>query len=181
MIMKKVMMLATLVLLGAMTLCAQSLDGTWKADEEIKKMMDLNEEGTDMDWLMDFKGSKANLTLKVSVRDDDMSMVMAIAYDGKFSRKGNSVTTTFDKAGRKFNIVSLESSDPEMKEMLANETTRKLVYALIEEKAKEGLADSFKQIDEIVELVKTFEVKSITANKLTISIEDTEMGFDKVK
>ena len=65
--------------------------------------------------------------------------------------------------------------------MLANETTRKLVYALIEEKAKEGLADSFKQIDEIVELVKTFEVKSITANKLTISIEDTEMGFDKVK
>lgn len=176
-IMKQLFILATLMLLNVIGIQAQSLEGSWIAGEKFKEALALADEDADVDCLMDFRGGNVTLTVKVTAQKDDMTIVMAITYDGTFIRSGKNVATTIDKASRKFSILSMDSTDPETKEMLANEAMRKLVYTMIEEKAKDF--DSLDQMDEIVDLIKSFEVKSVTANKLTISVEDEEMSFNR--
>ena len=201
MIMKKMLLVATWLLLSAVSVCAQgvvkssgtnygkssssastqqSLTGSWIADQEFKDMFELKDSEVDMDFIMVFGSSSATLTVNVKAGDEDMTISMEISYDGTYSRSGQTVTTSIDKSNPKFKIISIESNDPETKEMLANETTRKLIYSVIEEQVKDSMKDDFEQIAQIADVFKKFEVVSISSQKLMISIEDTKFGFNRL-
>lgn len=179
---RKITMAALLLLLNVAGMHAQSLDGTWKAGEVFQKLLEAEMENDpdipNMELTVSFDGKKFTPKLRLQKADEEMNLDMEVWVEGACSRRGQKVDTTVDGSKCQIKILALETEDEEMKEMLKTEATRTMLYHLVEQMVKES--DALNDLASVWTLFKTFEVKSLTADKLIVTIEDYDIDFDKV-
>lgn len=182
---KKMITLAALMLL-ALGLQAQSLEGNWSMAQEW--MTKLNKEIDDSSATIDrfgmsFTDKEAKVVMVMSMESDGMSMKIAVGVPGTYKRIGNDVKCKFDAKKVEFNILDLKSDDEEIKGMLSNPSTREYLLKLINSMLEDELKKDGNDLLELADPFKDFTIKSLTSSKLEIGVEDENdsIPFDRVK
>ena len=175
--MKGLALAALLLMLNVVGMYAQKLDGTWRAGKAFQEAVANDPDVPNMDLTLTFKGNQFVPCLRMWKTDDEMSLDMELYVEGSCLRKGDKVNTFVDGTKLQLNIISLRTNDPETNELLNSEAGKKMVYALVEEGIKGEVASEF---DGVWQLLRTFKVVSQTSQKLIISVDGSEMDFDRV-
>lgn len=182
---KKMITLAALMLL-ALGLQAQSLNGNWSMAQEW--MTKLNKEMDDSSATIDrfgmsFTDKEAKVVMMMSMESDGMKMKIGVGVPGTYKRNGNNVKCNFDAKKVEINILDLQSDDEEVKGMLANPTTRESLLKLINSMMEEELKKDGNDLLELADPFEEFNIKSLTSSKLEIGVEDEKdsIPFDRVK
>lgn len=178
---KKMIVLAMMLSLAVLGASAQKLDGKWYADQAFKNLFELDEDSLQMDCVLTFDGQKIEIAMEVSESDPEIGTIkMAISLPGTYKRSGNTVTTAFEKNDLQFDIVDIQSNDPEMQELMKEGgDTRQLIVSIVKDAVKESNKEEFGQIGELADVFKQFDIVSVTDQKLVIEVEDTKLGFDR--
>lgn len=180
------------MLLNVVGLCAQSaykapnqsLNGTWKAGQELQAMLDsiIDDKSTNVGFMLAFEGqSTIAILMPIHVTTDDMTMTVDVRIPGTYKRNGQKVTTTFNKKDTEVKATSIESDDPDIKAMIKTEESRKMLLGLVNSMIKEQLTDMLDGVSEITDGFQSFTVKSQTATQLTLTLgeDDVEAIFDR--
>lgn len=174
------------VAFAMLTICmnAQEITGTWVADQDfndvVKMSMDDQAENVDVKFGMVIDETTIMATLYLTVDADGIKMKLNVGVPGVYERDGQQVTTEFNTEGTDISIVDVESNDPEMKSMLANPETKKMLFAMMEGAMKEQMGEYKSSFGDLTEAFKTFTIKSVTESKLTIEVDEIEFGFNKM-
>ncbi len=175
---KKLALAALLLMLNVVGIYAQKLDGTWKAGKAFQEAVSNDPDAPNVDLTLTFKGNKFVPCLRMSQGDDEMSLDLEVWVEGTFLCKKDGVVNTFiDGSKLQIKILSLTTTDAEANELLSTEEGRKTIYTLIEEGTKEKVVSD---LDGVWQLLRTFKVESLTSDKLVVSVDDSEMDFDRV-
>ena len=181
--MKKIFSFVVFAML-TISMNAQDITGSWIAEEDfnekVKMSMDQQNENVDVKFGMVIDKSTILAVLNLNVEADGMKMKLKVEVPGVYERDGQLVTTEFNSAGTNISIVDVESNDPEMKEMLGNPETKKMLFAMMEGMIKEQMGEYKNSFEDMTEVFKQFTIKSVTASKLTIEVEEMELGFNKM-
>ena len=181
---KKMITLAALMLL-ALGLQAQSLNGNWSMAQEwmteLNKEID-NSSGTIDRFGMSFTDKEAKVVMMLSVESDGTSMIFSLGIPGTYTRSGNSVKCKYDAQKLEINIRDLKSDDKDIKEMLSEPDTRDMLMNMMNTMMQNELKKNGTDFTEMVELFEEFEIKSLTSSKLEIGLKDNDVNvtFDRV-
>ena len=181
--MKKLLFIFTVLLMsGIGSAMAQSINGSWKANKEVKNQFEWTDDDTDVDMLLVFSGG--NMSIKVLVKSTDKEVgiiTMSYTFPGSFEKTGNKYHTTFNKEKAVFKIDDIVTTDPDMKGLMADPDSKKMILDMIESTVKKERSDNgIKDMLTICDVFEEFEVASVTSRKLELKIADTmTFGFDR--
>ena len=162
--MKKRMMFLALMLIAALGMQAQSLNGTWKTT--------LNDDEIDMDFYLTF--AQKALTMKAIIREFDPEVghiTLSVEIPGTYTCTGNTLKMKTDIKQAKVKIDKLDfvaeiadvlRGSPELKKKVSDELQKEF------EKSKEELVSDLPQNSEL-------KIESQTASKLTVRDESGEL------
>lgn len=189
--MQRMMVVALVLLLNVVAVCAQnvsasSLQGTWKMDAASKEKYGLTGETEGVDILFRFADKKdVFLAMQGAYAEDGSNIVIAFEFPGTYTLKKDKVTTRFDKSKGELKILSIESDDPDIQQMIATEESRKAFYELmssmVKEQLKDQMADVEGSVSEMLDALQVFKVVTLTANQMTLSIGNETASFERVK
>lgn len=180
--MKKIIFVfAVLWMAGIGSAMAQSINGTWKANQAFEEQFELNEDGSDIDLLLVFNGNNMDIKFFVKTEDAEVGVVIfSYTIPGTFKKNGKTYVPTFNREKAVFKVEEFVSSDPEMKEMMKDPETKKMVLTMLESSAKDGSEKDLKEAQIITEMFEEFEVVSVTAQKLELKFGgEVTYGFDR--
>lgn len=180
--MKKILFVFTVLLMSGMgSAMAQSINGSWKANKEFKDKFELTDDETNINMLLVFSGSNMSIKLIIKSTDKEVGVItMSYTIPGSFKKTGNKYHATFNKEKAAFKVDDLVSTDPEMKKMMADPDSKKMMLTMIEAMVQKESAKDFKDMLAICDVFEEFEVASVTSRKLELKIVDELMfGFDR--
>lgn len=181
-----------LLMLATMSMTAQTIDGTWVADEAFRKEMGFDKEEPAMNLMISFDKVKTKKSTKsgdfcvAMTADNDDAEIGKIGVNffipGTFNMDGTNVQTVCNAKDAQVKISQLELKDAEMKAaMAASEETRNAMFKLIEAEVKNNGAAEISQIGELATLFRVFKVKFDGNDKMNLIIGDEVIGFNRVK
>jgi len=181
-----------LLMLATMSMTAQTIDGTWAADEAFRKEMGFDKEEPAMNLMISFDKVKTKKSTKSgefcvampAVGNDDEIGTIGVNFFilGTFNMVDNNVQTVCNQNDVQVKITQLEPKDAEMKAaMAASEETRNAMFKLIEAEVKNSSAAEISQIGELATLFKVFKVKFDGNDRMNLIIGDEVIGFNRVK
>ena len=178
--MKKVISFVLMTMI-AVSMNAQDITGKWMANDEFNDELNQSagQEGVNFKLGLGIDNSTIKLSLYCNVEADGMQMVFYIGVPGVYERSGQHVTSTFDENGMELTILDLKSDDPELKEMLANEGTKTMLFAMLQDQMKEQSGELKAGINKMSETFKEFDVKSVSDTNLVIEVDGTDVNFVK--
>lgn len=165
---KKMLFIALLAILGLGSAVAQDINGRWKADEALKKVMDLKDKDLDMDIVLHFSGNALTIDLPMKGKDDEMTMSLVYSVPGTYTQTGNQVKAKFNTKKASLSVTDLQTNDPEMKAMMKTPEGKKAVLLLINSQVKESMAKDLKDLAEVTKVFESFTIEKVTATALTI-------------
>ena len=170
--------LTLLAMLAAVTMNAQSLNGTWKAGEELTQLLGSEDEsnpvkamfitidGNKMDWC--FQGEMSDETLG--------DVVFQIVFPSTFQRDGNKISDMkMQKDKAAFKVVKCGAGD----------AMAKLLENVLNEQLKKSDNNAFEGIEEMASALAegTLIIETLTDTKLKMYAEDDEdkqvLSFDR--
>lgn len=181
-----------LLMLATMSMTAQTIDGTWAADEAFRKEMGLDKEEPAMNLMISFDKVKTKKSTKSgefsvampAVGNDDEIGTIGVNFFilGTFNMVDNNVQTVCNQNDVQVKITQLEPKDAEIKAAMgASEEARDTIFKLIEAEVKKSSAGEISRIGELATLFKVFKVKFDGNDKMKVIIGDEAIGFDRVK
>ena len=171
------------VSLLTLTANAQSLDGTWVADEEFHELLSnfIDDENTEVGFGLLIDDNEINIIVTISVSVEEMSVDCAVVIPGIYSRTGDWVKCQFSNEDVDFKVLEVESDDDEIQALLNDEESHDAVISLIEGMLKENLESSFSDISEITDIFNVFTVTNQSSDTFTIETEEgAEISFISV-
>lgn len=169
-------------MMGIGSVMGQSLNGTWKANQEFKNMFELDDDdGTDIDILLVFNASDMTIKLLITSQDDEVGEIkMSYTIPGTYKKNKDTYTASFNKEKAIFKVDDLTTNDPEMKELLTDPDSKKMILTMVETMVKKESSKDFEDMLAISEVFEKFEVASVTTKKMELMIDDTmKFGFDR--
>lgn len=181
-----------LLMLATMSMTAQTIDGTWAADEAFRKEMGFDKEEPAMNLMISFDKVKTKKSEKSgefcvampAVGNDDEIGTIGVNFFilGTFNMVDNNVQTVCNQNDVQVKITQLEPKDAEMKAAMgASEEARNTIFKLIEAEVKNSSAGEISQIGELATLFKVFKVKFDGNDRMNLIIGDEVIGFNRVK
>lgn len=180
--MKKLMMTTFLLFAVVMGLHAQSMNGRWKAGQDLMEFFkDELDKKTGLNILLVFDGNKMDIKLLMEVVDEKIGLMkMSFNIPGTMKKNGKKCTATFNKKNSTLKVDDVVSNDPEVKELLQSPATKKLMLAMVEEKLNEESSSSFDDLLKITTLFENFEVISVKSQRMELNLmEAIPASFDK--
>ncbi|MBQ9679002.1 MAG: energy transducer TonB [Prevotella sp.] len=127
--------------------------------------------------------SGGNMSMKLIIKSTDMagsSVTMSYTIPGSFIKTGNKYHATFNKEKAAFKVDDIVISDPNLKGMMADPDSKKLMLVMMEAKVKKESGNDLKEMSIICDVFEEFEVASVTSRKLELKIADEmTFGFDR--
>ena len=178
--MKKIMLAALMVLLSV-TAGAQTLAGNWTLNKEFGNMLNevIEAEKMKMEFGMNFTESEVKIVIDAIVGEEAVNMTVQIVIPGTYVKNGDKVTCDFNKEKADFDIVDIQSDDEEMKEMLSQPATKKMMLAMIKGEAKKQMGSTVDAFGSLADQFKEFTVTKLTETKLEIEHTGQPLVFDK--
>lgn len=171
--MKRTLTLLSLMLITAVSMMAQSLNGTWKS-------MQQDDEGQTINLYMTF-ASANSLEFKVSAVIDDPevgSFTIVANMKGTYKRTGNRLTLNVEP---KSSTVKMENVNwsPDVKKAI---NTSPEVKTAFDAMLKEQLENAKGEMTKEVPFGEEMSIKSLTANKLILhsDIDDEDLVFTRI-
>ena len=179
---KKIFLTLALMLLTITTMTAQSLLGTWKADDAYMEKMELTKDGCHVDLYLDIKKKTIDILLFMNMTQKDGVIDMSFTIPGTYKKKGKNVFSTFDKDKTDLKVTDLQTEDPEMKAMMQTEESKQAMLTLVNSMMKSQLADALKDISALADIFEVFTIDKLTAKTLDINALDEEpVSFTRTK
>ena len=179
---KRVFMLMMLAMIMVGSVNAQSINGRWKASEELKKKMDMTGNDPKMDIVLDITSTSIAVEIPMSMKDNEMSANMRYRVPGTYTRTGNKVVAKFNTKKADFEVIDFDTNDTEMKAMMKTAEGKKAMLKLLNETLKEQIKDDLKDINDVTKLFKMFTIQKVTDSALTIKMQDEAEGtFTRTK
>ncbi len=175
------------MMLLTITAGAQSLDGTWKFNQEATESLNAlmkpqMPQEIDMNLTpgLKFNGNDVSFMIWASFGAEGTSMAIEIVVPGTFTRDDNQVSCNYDIDHLDFNITDIKSDDPQMNAMLAEPAAKAMVLGMIKQKMKESIGQGKNGFALMVKAFETFSIKELTETQLTILLGESELILERV-
>ena len=174
-------MIAAMLMLLSVAANAQSIVGDWILNKEYADSINMavSHENVEMGMRMSFTQSDVKVVLDASVGEEGMLMKMQIVIPGTYTLSGDKVTCDFNKEKIDFDIVDIQSNDEEMKEMMSQPGTKKMMLNMIKSEAKKQMGPYMEGLGMMADKFMEFTVTELTETKLNINCDGTPLVFDK--
>lgn len=171
------------MLLGISSMSAQTLIGEWKADKELKGLFaQLNDDpNLKIDLALKFNVKDINLKMLISGESEGIRLIFDYIIPGTYTKAGKQITAKYDLTKSEFKITSLDTNEPEMKQMLENKELRDMIFKMLHDQVKEQMKDQLSEMNDLTKVFESFTVESVTADKLKLTFpEGATFGFDRM-
>lgn len=171
--MKKIFTLAALIMLVVAAMNAQSLNGTWKGDENVTKMLNDDNKDQEMFMLLIFNGNKMDWCFEVSMSDETMGDVTFQFI----------MPCTFVRTGDTLSKMKLQKDKVDIKVVKCSmgDNMAKLLDAVLKEEMKKEGSSMLSGLEDMAEeLAKgTLTIQTLTDTKLVLVSDDEAMTYYK--
>lgn len=176
-----ILMLLAMIMVGSTT--AQSINGRWRASDELKKEMNTAGSGTKMDFVLDITSTGITVEVPMSMKDNEVSVKMCYRVPGTYTRTDNKVEVKFNTKNADFEVIDYDTNDTQMKIVMKNAEGKKIMLMQLNETIKEQVNDDLKDLSEVVMMLfEMFTIQKVTDSTLTIKMHDEAEGtFNRTK
>lgn len=165
---------------------AQTLDGAWTLNDEDKTLLELeDDEDSEVDLTLVIQDKDILVGFIATVTDEEVGTIsILLGIPGSYTRSGNNVYAEFRTDDTDFGIIDIDTEDPDIKELISTDEGREAFETLFRQGAEEEMEDAKKDLGVMSEYFKHFTIKTLTATRLVIILQDDEekleLHFDKM-
>jgi len=177
--MKKSLIICVLLLMAGLTgVSAQSIQGKWKSTGAIKKALaEGYGSGGSGDFFLTIGERDISIAIVVKYVESELTLDLEFSTNGTYTRSGNEMKAEVgDRLD--FKILDIQSSNPELKPVLAVPALKAQTIKMVEEEMRKK--DDMPDFKDVKDTFSKFTILSVTLRELKLKVDNIEEPFEYV-